>query len=129
MKNTTIIVMIIMLVLVGGWFTFVNGKNVNSTNIISDEKQIVNNKMQKIVLSQSGYNYKDINAKSGEPIEISADDSVRGCLRSAVFNVNGKKYSKYLRTAQDTLQLPALSKGTYAFSCSMGMGFGKLIVK
>lgn len=128
MKNTTTIIMIIILVLIGGWFTFVNGKNVNSANIISDEKQIVNNEMQKIVLSQSGYNYKDISAKAGKPIKISADKSVSGCLRSAVFNVNGKKYSKYLKTTEDVLELPALSKGTYTFSCSMGMGFGKLVV-
>lgn len=129
MKITTTIIMIIILVLVGGWFTFVNGKNVNSANIISDEKQIVNNEMQEIVLSRSGYNYKDINAKSGEPIEISADKSVSGCLRSVVFNINGKKYSKSLRTLEDTLELPALSKGTYTFSCVMGMGFGKLNIK
>ena len=124
MKNTTIIIMVIILVIAGGWFTFVNGKKVNSANIISDEKQIVNNEIQEIVLSQNGYNYKDISAKSGISIEISADDSVSGCLRSATFNINGKKYSKYLKTPEDTLQLPALSKGTYTFSCSMGMGFG-----
>lgn len=128
MKNTTILIVIIILVLSGGWFVFSNKGKTNS-NVILDDQQKLNGQTQKIILSQSGYNYKDINAKSGMPIEINADDSVSGCLRSAVFNINGKKYSKYLRSSDDSLELPALSKGTYTFSCSMGMGFGKLNVQ
>ena len=126
MKNTSIIIMIVILVLAGGWFTFVNGKNVGIGSTVLDIK---NAEAQEIVLSQKGYNYEDISAEAERPIKISADDSVSGCLRSAVFNVNGKKYSKYLKTTQDVLELPALSKGTYTFSCTMGMGFGKLNVK
>lgn len=129
MKNTTIMVMIIILVIAGWWFTFANGKSKTNSNVILDDQQKFEGQIQKIILSQSGYNYKDISAKSGMPIEISADDSVYGCLRSAVFNINGKRYSKYLKTTEDSLELPALSKGAYTFSCSMGMGYGKLIVK
>ena len=128
MKNTTIMFMIIILILAGGWFVF-SGKNKMDSNAVLDNQQKLEGETQKIILSQSEYNYKDINALSGQPIEISADDSVYGCLRSVVFNINGKKYSKYLKTSNDFLELPTLSKGSYTFSCTMGMGFGKLVDK
>jgi plastocyanin domain-containing protein len=126
MKNTTVILMIVILVLAGGWFTFINGKNVSTGSTVLDIK---NTEAQEIVLSQKGYNYEDISAEAEKPIKISADDSVSGCLRSVVFNFDGKKYSKYLKTTQDVLELPALSKGSYTFSCTMGMGLGKLFVE
>ena len=107
-----------------GFFLF-DENNINN-NVIEEEKQ---GEAQRIILSQKGLNYKDVNVKAGTPIEISADNSVTGCLRSVVFSVNGRKYSKYLQSPQDTMQLPALSEGIYSFSCSMGMGYGKLIVK
>ena len=129
MKNTTILIFIVIMILAVGGFVFANAKNGTTAKVVSDEGQIVQGQMQKVVLSQNGYNYKDITAEAEKPITISADSTVKGCLRSVVFNFNGKKYSKYLKTPGDTLDLPALSKGTYPFSCSMGMGYGKLIVR
>ena len=126
MKNLTYLVLIMVLV-VGG-FMFVNGKN-GTANAVLDGSQVIQGQMQKVVLSQEGLNYKDAVVEEGKPISLSADSSVGGCLRSVVFNLNGKKYSKYLRNPEDTLKLPALSKGTYNFACSMGMGYGKLIVQ
>ena len=116
----------IVLILVVGRFIFAKGNNGNGNVVVNNEQT---GEGQKIILSQKDLNYKDAVAETGKPSVISADSSVRGCLRSVVFNVNGKKYSKYLRSPEDTLELPGLSKGTYTFSCSMGMGFGKLIVK
>ena len=121
--------MVLMIALVGG-FVYVKGNNVNG-NVVSGTEILPTTQagqVQKVVLSQDGYNYKDSVAEAGKPITISADSSVGGCLRSVVFNIEGKKYSKYLKTPGETLELPALSKGTYPFSCSMGMGYGKLIV-
>ena len=130
MKNATILIFIVIMILAVGGFVFANGKNGTTAKVVSNEGQvIVQGQAQNVILSQSGYNYKDAAAEAGKPITISADSSVGGCLRSVVFNFNGKKYSKYLKTTEDTLELPALSKGTYSFSCSMGMGYGKLIVK
>jgi plastocyanin domain-containing protein len=127
MKNTTLLmVMSIMILLVGG-FVAVKGKSNITGNVVAGD--FLPGEIQRVVLSQDGYNYKDVTVDAGKPLVVSADDSVRGCLRSAVFNIDGKKYSQYLRNSQDTLQLPALEKGTYTFSCSMGMGFGKLIAK
>lgn len=129
MKNTTILFIIVIMVLVVGGFVFVNGKNGNTANFVSNNAQVVEGQIQQVVLSQDGYNYKDATAQAGKPISLTADGSVKGCLRSVVFSVEGKKYSKYLKTSEDVLELPALSKGTYSYSCIMGMGQGKLIVQ
>jgi len=83
---------------------------------------------QTVVLSQEGFSYKDATAEAGKPIKISVDSSVQGCLRSVAFNIDGKRYLKYLKSESDALVLPALGKGIYTFSCSMGMGLGKLVV-
>ncbi|MEK6952595.1 MAG: hypothetical protein AABX29_06280 [Nanoarchaeota archaeon] len=129
MKDTKMLFIIVAIVLIVGGFIFVNGKNGTTANVISDGGQVIQGQMQQVVLSQDGYNYKDTVAQAGKPITLSADGSVGGCLRSVVFNIDGKKYSKYLRAPDDTLELPALSRGTYSFSCAMGMGYGKLIIK
>jgi ABC-type Fe3+-citrate transport system substrate-binding protein len=129
MKNTTMLLIIAVLILIAGGFVLVNGKKEITANVVSDNAQVIKGEMQRVVLSQEGYGYKEAIAKAGEPIAISADNSVKGCLRSVAFNIEGKKYSKSLRTSEDVLELPALSKGTYSFSCSMGMGYGKLIVQ
>ncbi|PIN95091.1 hypothetical protein COU53_01170 [Candidatus Pacearchaeota archaeon CG10_big_fil_rev_8_21_14_0_10_30_48] len=129
MKNSTMLFAIAIFVLVVGGFVFVNGKNGVTANVVSNDAQVVQGQMQQVVLSQNGYNYKDATAQAGKPISLSADSSVGGCLRSVSFNIEGKRYSKYLRTSEDTLELPALPKGTYNFACSMGMGYGKLIVQ
>jgi len=100
-----------------------------SGNVVSESAQVAPGEMQRVILSQNGFNYRDAIVESGKPILLSADNSVGGCLRSVVFNLEGRRYSKYLRTTEDTLELPALSKGIYSFSCSMGMGYGRLIVQ
>ena len=127
-KKSTLYMGMILLVLVAGGFFFLSGNSVNG-NAVSEGGQVLPGETQRVVLSQDGYNYRDIAVEAGKQIVLSADNSVGGCLRSVVFNFDGRKYSKYLRTPEDTLELPALSKGTYPFSCSMGMGLGKLIVK
>ncbi|MSS74119.1 hypothetical protein EXS72_00560 [Candidatus Pacearchaeota archaeon] len=95
---------------------------------IVDEDILGNGESQTVVLSQEGLNYKDVSAEAGKPIKLSADSSVKGCLRSVAFNIDGKKYLKYLKSESDALVLPALKTGTYSFSCSMGMGIGTLVV-
>jgi len=129
MKNTTLLLITIIIVLVIGGFVFVNGRNSLVVKDVPRSGETIPGNMQRVVLSQNGYNYKDANVQAGKPIALSADNSVGGCLRSVVFNIEGKRYSKYLRTSEDIIELPALSKGTYPFSCTMGMGYGKLIVK
>ena len=128
MEKSTLYGLAIFLVIIGAGFFFLKPDNTTVTaNVI--EGAVAEGEMQRVVLSQEGLNYKDVTVEADKPIAISADNSVSGCLRSAVFNIGGKKYSKYLKTPDDTLELPALTKGTYQFSCSMGMGLGKLIAQ
>ncbi|MEM3091107.1 MAG: cupredoxin domain-containing protein [Candidatus Pacearchaeota archaeon] len=117
---------ILILIVLAGFILLKDETAQDNTNIPS---RIFQGETQKVILSQDNLNYKDVTVKAGRPILLSADASVRGCLRSVVFNIEGKRYSKYLRTAEDTLQLPALKKGIYRFSCSMGMGYGTMIVE
>lgn len=125
MKNNAIMGLgIVLLIVVGAFLAFSS----MDSSISENNEQIIEGDTQKVILSQDDLNYKDAYAESGVPIEISADSSVSGCLRSVAFNLNGKKYLKYLKSESDTLILPALEKGTYSFSCSMGMGFGNLVV-
>ncbi len=129
MKNSAMLAIIgIMILLVGG-FVFVNFGSGVTGKVIDEGQEIIPGETQKATLSQNGLNYADLRVKAGQPIELTADSSVGGCLRSVVFRLNGKAYSKYLKTPSDTIQLPALEKGTYTFSCTMGMGFGKLVVE
>ena len=125
-KNIFYIVSIFVLIIIAGFIFLRGGAVQENTNI---QPGIIQGETQKVVLSQEDLNYKHVIVKTGQPILLSADGSVNGCLRSVAFNIEGRRYSKYLRTTEDTLQLPALKKGTYTFSCSMGMGYGKLIVE
>ncbi|MBI2507630.1 cupredoxin domain-containing protein [Candidatus Woesearchaeota archaeon] len=132
MKNLTILVIVIIIVFLAGGFVFTNSEGTTGNVVAQNPKKdatVLGGDNQQVVLKQEGFNYKDINAKSGKPIKIRADSSVKGCLRAPFFNIDGKKYYNYLRTSEDILQLPALKKGIYSFSCSMGMGYGKLIIE
>jgi len=126
MRNTHLFALTVVLVFLIGMFVL--NHSVSSSAGVSPPA-VFAGEAQGVVLSQDGYNYKDAQAKAGKPISLSADSSVGGCLRAVVFDLEGRRYSKYLRTTTDTLDLPALPKGTYSFSCTMGMGFGKLVVK
>ncbi len=126
MNNTAILFGVILIVVVAGFFVFSNLETSNFRDVPNDG---LSGEFQKVTLSQDDLNYEDAYAEAGKPIAISVDSSVKGCLRSVAFNVEGKRYVKYLKSNSDTLVLPALEKGTYPFSCSMGMGFGKLVVR
>ncbi|MEK6846797.1 MAG: hypothetical protein AABY16_01375 [Nanoarchaeota archaeon] len=127
MKNTTILLIIGILIIAVGFFVFSGAREQSVTgNVIAGSNS---GDAQEIVLSQEGLNYKDVEAEAGKPIKISADSSVKGCLRSVSFNIGGKRYLKYLGSSQDFLELPALDKGIYTFTCSMSMGAGKLGVE
>ena len=128
MEKSTIYSLAIFLVIIVAGFIFLKPNSAVITGNVVDNN-VIRGQVQKVVLSQKGYNYEDATAEANKPITLSADNSVVGCLRAPAFNIGGQKYSKYLQNPQDTLELPALSKGNYNFACSMGMGLGKLIVQ
>lgn len=127
MKNTTILIVIILIVLVGAIFVYANsGKN---SNDITNSGDSANGEAQKIVISMKNYNYypNTITVKANQPVEITLDNSVKGCYRS--FTIPQLNIAKRLSTTSDKLVFTPTEKGTYRFACSMGMGYGTLIVE
>ncbi len=85
--------------------------------------------VQKITLGMKNYNYypNTITVKSGIPVEITLDSSVSGCYRSFVVQQFG--VSTYSQNPAQTIRFTPDKKGTFQFQCSMGMGYGTLVVE
>jgi len=113
----------IMILLVGG-FIFVNsGADKATSNTVKTEDA------QKITLGTKNYNYypNTLTVKVDQPVELTLDESVYGCFRS--FTVKALGIQKYSSDPSQKIEFTPTQKGTFAFACSMGMGYGKLIVE
>ncbi len=121
--------MIVIMTLVIGGFVFVNGKNGTTSNVVSNNGQVVQGQTQKVLISGKNFNYypSKINVKANQPVEITLDDKVKGCLRA--FTIRDLGVSQYARTPNDKIFFTPNKKGTFTFTCSMNMGFGKIIVE
>ena len=123
MKNTTILILIAVLVIIGATLAFQEVESSsNSSNSDSSE-------VQKITLSMKNYNYypNTITVKTGIPVELTLDSSVFGCYRS--FTIRQLGISKYSTIPEDKIRFTPTKQGTFGFSCSMGMGTGTIIVE
>lgn len=131
MKNTTMLVIVGIIIVAVGAFIFMNSSgSVNGNVIIEDNNpQVIQGELQQVTLGIKNYNYypNTIEVEAGKPVEITLDKSVVGCFRS--FTVRDLGVSKNSRTPQDKVVFTPSKPGTYTFACSMGMGYGKLIVK
>ena len=85
--------------------------------------------VQSIVISEANGNYypAEIHVRMGEPVSISLDSSVTGCLRT--FTIPQLRLTKQLATPRDTLDFTPTKLGRFTFACAMGMGHGILIVE
>ena len=128
MKNTTIFFVIVAMVFLLGGFIFVNSQSSITGDVVKNPTDL-QGQTQKVVLSVKDYNYypREVRVKSGVPVEISLDSSVKGCLRS--FTIKDFGVSGYLKTPKDKITFTPNKKGTFTFACAMGMGYGKLIVE
>ena len=127
MKNTTLGMTVFLIIVVIGGYIYFNSEKASATTITG---QVINNlEAQKVILSEKGLNYypSEIKVKANQPVSISLDDKVKGCLRAITIRDLG--LSKYLKTTTDTLDFTPTKSGTYTIACSMGMGYGKLIVE
>ena len=130
MKNTTLgIIVIVAVILIGYFISSYNTFGTANTNTITGNTINNNNEVQKIVLSEKNLNYhpQEIKVKANYPVSLSLDEKVKGCLRA--ITVRDLGLFKYLKTSQETLDFTPTKKGTFTIACSMGMGFGKLIVE
>ena len=119
------LVLVLVLASVSGYF-FLSGGEINpSGNFVVAG----NNDAQKITLSMKNYNYypNTIKVMEGIPVEITLDNSVGGCFRSFVIKDFG--VSVYSKTPEEKINFIPNKKGTFRFSCAMGMGTGTLIVE
>nr|MBI4156621.1 cupredoxin domain-containing protein [Candidatus Woesearchaeota archaeon] len=106
--------------------SFSKGDNVNGS-IVNDN--IVNGEGQVVDLTVKDYNYypNTINLAYNVPAKIVVDtDKVKGCFQNIAipeFNIR-----KLVRQGDNVISFIPNKKGTFSFSCSMGMGFGKIVV-
>ena len=128
-KSTLYIGAILLVLVIGGFFFFRGGSSVVNGNVVSEGVQIVPGEIQQVVISEKNLNYypNEIKVKAGQPVSIKLDSSVKGCLRS--FNIKDLGVSKYAKTPSETIDFTPTKKGTFRFACSMGMGYGKIIVE
>ncbi|HLC72148.1 MAG TPA: cupredoxin domain-containing protein [Candidatus Nanoarchaeia archaeon] len=122
MKNTTALLLIGLLVVVGAVFML------RTPSSSEDFAAPLNGDFQKVTLSEKNSNYfpQKITVKAGLPVELTLDSSVTGCFRS--FTVRDLGVAKYARTPAEKITFVPTKKGTFPFSCSMGMGTGTLEV-
>src|SRR3990167_8685317 len=116
-------------IIVGGIFFFRGGSSTVNGNVVSEGSQALKGEGEKVVISEKNLNYypNEIKVKAGQPVSISLDSSVTGCLRS--FNIKDLGVSKNAKTPSETIDFTPTKKGTFRFACSMGMGYGKIIVE
>lgn len=124
MKSSNLIIGIVVLIaIIGGFFYF------NSSGSVSGNAVSGSGNAQKIVLSFQNGNYypNTITVKSGQPVQISLDSSVRGCYRT--FTIRQLGIVKNLASPGDYVEFTPSQPGTYRFACGMGMGTGTMIVE
>lgn len=134
MKNTTLLIVTIIVIVLVGVFLYsktgvATGNDItgNAVNDDSNDDRGLEN-AQKVLLGMKDYNYfpSVINVKAGLPVEITLDETVRGCLRS--FSIRDLGFSKFSRNPGEKIVFTPNKKGSFAFSCSMGMGYGTINV-
>lgn len=76
--------------------------------------------------SAGSYNPNVIKLKAGVPAELTFG-RVSGCLGQVISSDLG--FSEDLTTGAKTVKLPALTAGTYSFSCGMQMVYGSIVVQ
>ena len=134
MKNTTLFGFILIILLLVGYFLFFNTTDVSGVtgNVVGSngDSEIVNNEdTQKITLGTRNYNYypNEFSVKANQLVEITLDDSVRGCLRS--FSIRDLGISKFSQNPSQKIVFTPTQIGSFKFSCSMGMGYGTINIR
>ena len=112
-----------------GSFIFITAKPEKANIITGNAINEGNAEFQKITLSVKDYNYypNTIKVKSGAPVELTLDKSVSGCLRS--FTIKELDVAKNSRSPEDKIKFTPTKTGSFRFACSMGMGYGTIIVE
>ena len=131
MKNTTLLLIIGIFVLTVGVFMYFSSASEQTTIVTGNavNEGPIARQAQEFTIGESNYNYapNEIRVKAGQPVRLTLDNSVKGCLRS--FNIPDMEVSKYAKTPSDKIEFTPDKKGTFGFRCAMGMGYGTIIVE
>jgi len=124
--NTKALFWIFVILIISGWFVFSSADG-RAKNIPDSSRSL--GELQKITLSTQNYNYYPniIKVKSNQPVEITLDESVRGCLRA--FTIKDFGVSQVSSNPSEKITFTPTKKGTFKFACSMGMAYGTIIVE
>ena len=137
LKKSTVITSVCVIVI--GLFIFFAFKGFNSKDDLNGElvqggevgsNTLVNEGDVQIVnLGVANYNYdpETITVQSNKKVRIVGNmQQLKGCLRA--FTIPDLSIRKTFTGNDNVLEFTPDKKGTFGFSCSMGMGIGKLIV-
>src|SRR3989344_3362013 len=124
-----ILISVFLLIAIRNFFS--NTQKIESGSIIQEVSAgVKNNGEEQVVnLGIKNYNYYPnvLNLKYNVPAKIVVDtNKVKGCLQSIVIPDFGIR--KFVRANDNIISFTPNKKGTFSFSCSMGMGFGKIVV-
>lgn len=124
-KNVFYLVSILILIVMAGFF-LLKGETQGNVDV---QRNVIQGEVQKVILETKNYNYypNTITVKEDQPVSITLDKSVTGCLRS--FTIKDLGVSKYSKSPSETIDFTPTKKGTFRFACSMGMGYGTIVVE
>lgn len=127
MKNTFFVAVIIGILVVAGAILFFNVGS--ATNGNGAPKGIIGGNAQQVTLGMKNGNYFPdlITVKANQPVELTLDSSVVGCFRA--FTIRELGLADLSKSPSDTIVFTPTKTGTFRFACSMGMGFGTIIVE
>ena len=116
----------LLLIAFGGYLMMAGASDGVTGNVVAGAGS---GEVREFTLGMKNYNYypDSITVKAGQPVKISLDKTAQGCFRD--FTIRDLGVRKYLQKTSDFVEFTPTKKGTYTFACSMGMGYGKLIVK
>lgn len=126
MKDLTMVIGIILLAALGGYFVW---SNQGGDALVKGDTVAPIPGVQNVVLGVKNANYHPsiITVKAGQPVSITLDSSVRGCLRS--FTIKDLGVNEYSSSPSETIDFTPAKKGAFRFACSMGMGYGTIVVE
>jgi plastocyanin domain-containing protein len=101
----------------------------NMPAMVPGSAQVVNG-VQVVSIAIEGGTYvpNKIAVKAGMPVQVVFAGSAKGCLAKPMFKSLGKS-GDVTTSGTATIDLGALPKGTYKFTCAMGMNAGSIIVQ
>ncbi len=118
-KKTIFLIISILAVVIVGYF-FISGKGLTGDATSQDTQKIT-------IGFKENYYPNTIKVKVNQPVEITLDNSVRGCFRS--FNIKELGVNYYSKNPTDTIKFIPDKKGQFKFACGMNMGTGTIIVE